>query len=480
MSLRHGDRQKLLTIAAALGCNWGNSASPSQMLKEICDGELQVIRPKEKPLPPKQQAKLERQLKILKTAIALTRKGLGQIEKAIEKMERDASAINDQEKKIVTISHIGATMKFTIDQALLNEHVNSIAAIAPVKPSHAILGSILFDLDSESDQITMTTFDLELGITLTVDAEVDGVGKLAIPAKFLSDVVAKLPSGDVTVELSTDDELLVIITCGSASFSVPVLRPDEYPELPTIENGTTVELPAQALRTGLSDVAPFTSADPTKFTLCGVHILADSDGLEFAATDGHQLSVSTVDGQSVGQDLEIIVPSKSVSQINKALKSLDDKVKIELDSTQLKIELENKTIVTRLLDGQFPNYNQLIPSQFKTTLTVNRKLFLDALSRIAIVSGNATGVVRLTLKAEEQELELESTHGVSVAHETIAAESSDDFVIAMDVKKLTNGVKTFDCEYITINMNTATSPCVINADEKPNLTHLIMPVQIRQ
>jgi DNA polymerase-3 subunit beta len=399
-------------------------------------------------------------------------------------------------------------MKLICAQAQLNTHLSLVNRAIPSRPSHPILANVLLHADADSQLVRLTGFDLSLGVQTSFAAQVEASGTLTLPAKLLSDIVSRLPEGDVTID---DDagEMVATLTCAFGRYQVRGMGADEFPELPVIDTGDIAYLPVEALVEGLRGALFSTSTDETKQVLTGVHVTLEADGLEFAATDGHRLAVvettrtdaeteappperkstksgkaskaATVDSTSV--KLDVTVPGKALRELDRMLQlqNSTDAIAVRFDQGQLIFEWANQRLTSRLLEGQYPNYRQLIPRQFSRQMTLERRLFISALERIAVIADHKNSIVKLNLDASKQEMVISvEAQDVGNAREVIAAQiSGEDLEVAFNVRYLLEGLKAINTAEIQMQFNTSTSPSVMTPAGGPKIIYLIMPVQIR-
>ncbi|MEB3232408.1 MAG: DNA polymerase III subunit beta [Leptolyngbyaceae bacterium] len=386
-------------------------------------------------------------------------------------------------------------MKLTCSQADLNTHLSVVNRAVPSRPSHPILANVRLAADEQT--LSLTGFDLSLGIQTSFNAQVETPGRLTLPAKLLSDIVSRLPDGDIT--LTADENQMVTLTCSSGEYQVKGLPADEYPELPTMEESDVVYLPAAALGDGLKGTLFATSSDETKQLLTGVHVRTEQDGLEFAATDGHRLAVvqsvsepadaADGDGDNVlaTGDFDVTVPGKALRELERMLQmqpssdSSSGAIAVRFDQGQLIVDWANQRLTSRLLEGQYPNYNQLIPKQFSRQVTIERKLLISALDRIAVLADQKNGIVKLSLDPAKSTVLLSvDAPDVGSGKESVAAQISGDALdIAFNVKYLQDGLKALSSSEVQMQCDTATSPAVISPLGGVKMTYLVMPVQIR-
>jgi DNA polymerase-3 subunit beta len=338
----------------------------------------------------------------------------------------------------------------------------------------------------------MTAFDLNLGIQVSFPAQVVEVGSITLPAKLLNDIVSRLPDEDITITVDKDNTMVSLV-CGSGRYQMHGLPVEEFPELPQIgEDGETTYLPVESMLSGLSSTLFATSSDETKRILTGVHLTATADRLEFAATDGHRLSVvqtgfldadePPVTGDTVTTNLEVTIPARALRELERMLnQQTEGAIAVKFDRANMIFQSANQILISRLLDGTYPNYRQLIPNRFDRQVTVERKLFLSALERIAVLADQKNNIVKITIDSIGQEISLSvEAPDVAAGRESLPAQiSGEDVEIAFNVKYLLDGLKALPSNEIQIQMNNPTSPAVLVPIGATKMTYLLMPVQIR-
>ncbi|XHX75854.1 MAG: DNA polymerase III subunit beta [Stenomitos frigidus ULC029] len=387
-------------------------------------------------------------------------------------------------------------MKLVCSQNSLSTNLTLVSRAVSSRPSHPILANILLVADQELQQIKLSAFDLSLGIQTSFPADVITGGTLTLPAKLLTDIVSRLPDGDITLESgneeTADANFLTTLTCASGRYQVRGMGADEFPELPVVEAGQVIRLSVESLIEGLRSSLFSASSDETKQVLTGVHLTMQPDGLEFAATDGHRLTVvQTVNAEAAEtgdvakaaeKALDVTIPAKALQELTKMLeRQTGSDVAVHFDQSQVVFEWTDQRLTSRLLEGQYPNYRQLVPRQFSRQITAERRLLLSALERIAVLADQKNNIVKLTLDSTSQLLSLSvDAQDVGSGKETIPAQiTGDDLDVAFNVKYLMDGLKTIATTEIQIQLNTATSPAIVTPLGSIKMTYLVMPVQVR-
>jgi len=383
-------------------------------------------------------------------------------------------------------------MKLTCIQSELNTNLSLVSRAVPSRPTHPILGNVLLVADAEAQKVTLTAFDLSLGIQTSFAATVETSGKLTIPAKLLSDIVSRLSEGEITLseksgEGDAEGSHIVTLTSASGRYQMRGMSADEFPALPQVQSETAISLPVEALKQGLGSTLFATSPDETKQVLIGVHLTVQQDGLEFAATDGHRLAVvetknQSEDNQNV-ESFQVTVPTRALKELERmiATKQPTDKVMLHFEQGQLVFQEGEQRLTSRTLEGTYPAYRQLIPVQFQRQVTIDRRQLLGAVERIGVLTDQKNNTVKFSIDSINQQLTLSvDAQDVGSGQESMPIQvSGDDLLIAFNVKYLIDGLKTLATTEIQMLINTADTPVILVPLGELKMTYLIMPVQIR-
>ncbi|MBW4600619.1 MAG: DNA polymerase III subunit beta [Calothrix sp. FI2-JRJ7] len=385
-------------------------------------------------------------------------------------------------------------MKLVCNQSDLNTNLSLTSRAVPSRPTHPVLANVLVVADADTNIVTITAFDLSLGIRTSFNAEVIQSGTIAMPAKLLNDIVSRLPEGEITLEDETNTEgntgegILVTLTPRSGSYKVRAMGGEEFPELPVIEDTQPIYLSAASLIEGLRGTLFATSADETKQVLTGVHLKVLPNALEFAATDGHRLAVvETInEGSDDNNDaeLEVTVPARALRELERMLAhsaQSEETIALHFDQGQAIFEWQNQRLTSRTLDGQYPQYRQLLPRQFQRELTLDRKQLLSTLERIAVLADQKNNIVKVSIDSGAQEITLSvEAADIGSAVEPMPAQiSGDDIDIAFNVKYLMEGLKALPATEIVMQLNSNLTPVIFTPLSGVKMTYLAMPVQLR-
>ena len=375
-------------------------------------------------------------------------------------------------------------MKVVAPQSELKKGLDSVIRAVPSRPTHPILGNVL--MECKSDLVTITGFDLSLGIKTQFKADVEEEGTITIPAKLFSDIVAKIPDGDIIIECDDGDDFenpFVNIKSNSGKFQLRGVSADEYPELPSIPVGEVLDylLPVDCLKQGLSHTIFATASDETKQILTGVHISQNVDRLEFASTDGHRLAVIKTykEDEAFEDEFKITIPSRTLKEVERIIGD-EESVSMMVNDSLIVFEMGDTTIISRSLDGSFPNYHQLIPVNFERTFVADRKAIIEALERVSVFTDLKNNMIKFSLAPDDLTISVDAKE-LGNAKSSVSVEmTGDPLDIGFNLKYLSEGLRSMNCKEVKFQLNGATQPVIITPLSGLAMTYLLMPVQIRE
>ncbi|NEO28492.1 MAG: DNA polymerase III subunit beta [Kamptonema sp. SIO4C4] len=389
-------------------------------------------------------------------------------------------------------------MKLTCSQSDLNANLSLVSRAVPSRPTHPVLGNVLLIADADAQQVYLRAFDLSLGIQTSFPAQVSDGGKITLPAKTLNDIVSRLPEGEITLsqeeEAGEEEENLVILNSTVGRYSLRSLDAEEFPELPTVDDGESVMLPVESIIEGLRSTLFAASTEETKQVLTGVHVLLNQDNIEFAATDGHRLAVVEAPNEAETEDdeeeassdsFEVTIPARALRELERMLgmQNKEDNVTLQVDESQVVFEMGKQRLTSRKLEGAYPQYRQLIPTQFGNQVSLDRRHFQSALERIAVLADAKNNVVRCAIDQENQQIFLSvESQDIGSGRESLSAQitNNEPPEIAFNIKYLMDGLKALSSPEITIHLNSPTQPVIFTPLSGLKMTYLAMPVQMRE
>jgi DNA polymerase-3 subunit beta len=328
-------------------------------------------------------------------------------------------------------------------------------------------------LDVADGRLTVTGTDLELTIRLSVPVHVDKEGSAVVPARLVGDIVKALPPGAVDVTAS-DDEMS--ISAGRSQFAVRPLSLSDYPAQAETD-AAPVTLSSQQVGDALRQVVRAASTDDARAVLTGVLMASEDDGLKMVATDSYRLAVRDLPQSTLlaaGQ--KVLVPGRALAELQRVL-TADAELSVRLGAREAVFEVGGTRLSTRLIEGEYPNYRNLLPSSYPNRLTVGREALLEALRRVKILAQDSTPV-RLALGGDTLRLTA-ITQDVGNAHEEVdASYEGTEMTVAFNPDYLTSGVEAVEGDEVTLSTLDPMKPAVLRGVGHDEYLYLLMPVRV--
>ena len=381
-------------------------------------------------------------------------------------------------------------MKFTVNSQDLQRALSTVGGAVPNKATLPILECVLFEREAGSgdgaDTLRIAATDLEISIVqhlaVTFDAAAPEAGKqrIAVPAKRLLDTIRALPSG-LPVTVTTDAEHTVELTTDQGRYKMVGYDGGDYPALPSLEDAQTVKAPTAVLKRAIDKTGFAVSKDALRPAMMGVLFQVRPENARIVATDGHRLVRLTMDAITAEPGVEFIAPEKALSLAGKAAGDLGD-CTIRVGGGYVEFSLGETTVIGRMIDEQYPNYEAVIPVENEKRLTVQREALLAAVKRVALYSSSMTHQVRLALSADAIEISAEDIERASEAKERVLCEyDADEMEIGFNAQYLQEVLQNLDAddavfEFSSPNRAGVVSPAEPNEGE--DVLMLIMPVML--
>lgn len=372
-------------------------------------------------------------------------------------------------------------MEFSCLKEDLTKAVQIVEKAVGTKSSLPIIGNIL--IETHENGLKLASNNLEIGIEVIIPATVIQEGKILAPSKTLGSIVAKLP--DTTINFEVFENQIIKIKCGQSKFNIHGLPADEFILVNHLSSDDGLSMSASTLKDMIKQVSFSVSGDESKQVLNGVYFQFgyDTDGLDkfrMVATDGYRLALKTgLLDKGVNKPLSFIVPTKALSEIASIIQSGDDDViQISYAADQVSFTYKNNYVVSRLIQGQFPDFNQVIPKASKTKIKINKRQFLDASERCAIIASSSANIVKLEI-SDAKLLMTAKTPDVGDFSELvdIEIEGENSTHISFNIRLLIDVLKTLTDDMITLNVSGTLSPGLIKPVENENYLYVIMPIR---
>jgi len=363
-------------------------------------------------------------------------------------------------------------MKFSATKEKLLEGLQQVQNVVSTRTTLPILSNVL--LQAKEGAVHLTTTDLDVGVRGSFEANVDKVGATTLPARRLFTIIRELPSSEISIEV--DGKNAASIRSGQSFFKILGLPEEEFPPLPKFENAKVVTMRQKDLHDGLRKTAYAISTDETRYVLNGVLFSFKENKLTLVATDGRRLAMLDIELEFPrSHEAEIIVPTKAVTELQRLLKD-DGEVKISVGSGQIAFDLNNTLLVSKLIEGNYPNYKQVIPSEAKERVTLERETFLNSLRRVSLLASDKSNSIKLNFSKNNIEITA-NTPEVGEARESLpVAYKGRDFAIAFNPEFLMAPLRNLTEDEVFFDLIDEMSPGVLKI-QTPFL-YVLMPMRV--
>lgn len=376
-------------------------------------------------------------------------------------------------------------MKFVIKKQHLLNNIQSVVNAISSRTVIPILTGMKIDVRNNHVILTGSNSDITIQAHIPQkigDEEIItnmSEGTIILPVPHFPEIIKKLP--EELVEITVDDELKATIRSGHAVFSLNGQSSEEYPQLPSFQSDDTFEISINNLKTLIKQTVFAVSTMETRPILTGVNVKLENKELEFTATDSHRLALSSLEIEEAEiDDMNIVIPGKSLQELSKILEDTDEKINVSLMKNQILFSTENLFFLSRLLNGNYPETSRLIPDHSETTLFVDRRELIHTIERAALLANREqNNVVRLDTK-EDNIIEVSSQSpevGYVTEELNVNSFDGDELKISFSSKYMLDTLKTIENEEVQINFTGAMRPFIIKIPNNESILQLILPVR---
>jgi DNA polymerase-3 subunit beta len=367
---------------------------------------------------------------------------------------------------------VSAGLRITCAKDELAQALGIVSRALSTRTSVQILSGVL--LEARGGELRLAATDMELSLRASLTAQIEGDGAIVLPGKTFVDIARLLPGDEVTIEHKAA-ESVVHVTAGSASYQLNTYNPEDFPRLPELDAVPTFGVERESLLETISRVAKAASRDESRPVLTGILVQFGGGKLVMAATDSYRLAVKETTFSGTVPDLEAIVPGRALQELARIAGS-GDEVEIGVQENQVVFSTDGVWLTTRRIDGQFPNYRQLLPEAFEHELTLPRVELLDVIRRASVMIQRATP---LQLRFAEGELTvIARTHEVGESHEALpVGYTGEPLEIGFNADFLRDGLELLDSEDVRVKLISPLRPAVIQG-EGDDFTYLVMPIRL--
>ncbi len=362
-------------------------------------------------------------------------------------------------------------MKVAIAKDKLMTGLKQVLTVVSSRTTLPVLNNVL--LEASDEKLVLTTTDLEVCITTNIPATVQEPGSTTLPAKKFSQIIGSLSAGDVTLE--SGDDQLTSISCGKSYFRIVGLNPDEFPRDAEFAEEWAFTITGKELSKSLSKVSYASSLDETRHVLNGTLLSLRGGVLTIAGTDGRRLALveKPLEGDSL-PDGDVILPPKVVGELERVLHG-DVEVSVKLSEARVSFAFGNSLITSKLVEGTYPNYRQVVPASFKHSVTIPRDLFSTVLNRVAMVVSESSSSVKLRLENAVLTVSATSSEFGEAREPLEVSYEGEPLEIAFNPIFFTEPMRHLECDQLLMQFNDEYSPVSLSGDE--GFLYVVMPMR---
>ncbi|MGH3083689.1 MAG: DNA polymerase III subunit beta [Gaiellaceae bacterium] len=373
---------------------------------------------------------------------------------------------------IETAAVAETALKITCSRDELNRQLAVVSRAASTRTTVQVLAGVL--LRSEDGRLELSATDMEISLRTPLEAEVASEGAVVVPGKLLAELARLLPGDEASIE-HRQGEGVVEIVSGAAVYRIHTYNAEDFPRLPDPAGTTMVAIDAKALLETAAKVSRAASRDESRPVLTGILVRFEGENLVMAATDSYRLAVKETSMSGPGPELDAIVPARALMELSRVAQGASD-LQLGLQENQVLFASDGILLTTRRIEGQFPNYHQLLPESFESEVTLPRDELLEVVRRVSVM---AQRNAPLRLRFAEGELTVSAqTQDVGEAHETMpAAFSGDALDIGFNPEFLRDGIESVDGDELRLKLISPLRPAVLQGTGD-DFSYLIMPIRL--
>lgn len=371
-------------------------------------------------------------------------------------------------------------MLFTIDKDSLLNKLKIVEKVTAQRGNvQPVLANVLFE--AETNTLNLTATDLEISVKANTTAAVKKEGKITLPAKKLLEIAAKLPDKPVEFSLNEDTNV-VSITCGNSKFEIIGISAQEFPKIEDeIKDGTQIEIEMEPLLKSIKNTVYAAANYENRNVISGVFCNIKGTKLEMAATDGNRLTriIEAIKNKDE-KNAKIVIPSKTLNEFVRICTFIsEEKVLLIVDKSRLTLKTMSFSINSRLIEGEYPPYEQLIPKTTSNTASVSREDLITALDRVSTMVNDRTSIVKFVFDDNKLLLKAETPNSGTSEDVIDCVYKGDELAIAFNYKYVLDSIKTMEAKNVNIGLNGSLSATVFKPDSEEDYICLIMPIQLR-
>ena len=371
-------------------------------------------------------------------------------------------------------------MKIVCYKDKIIKALNSVVKGVASKTTMPILEGIL--IQTNDNEIKLTTYDLEIGIEYIMECEIKEQGSTVVNAIMFSEIIRKLP--DTEIYISLNDKNLLEIECEGSLYKLATMNPEEFPELPKIEIENSIEVDQNVLKNMIRKTIFAVSSEENRPIFTGCLFEIENNKLNLVAVDGFRLALRSIYLNKQTNNFSAVIPGKTLNEVNKIISDSFEPVKIGVSKNQALFEMDNCKLVTRILDGEFLNYKNVIPSNWETRIRVNKNSIQNSFERISLISASAIEKEKkypVKVQVDIGKVIISCTNQTGDAKEELfVSTEGKNLEAGFNPKYFLDSLKAVEDEEVFIEFGTSISPCLIKSVENNDYTYMILPIRLKE
>ena len=371
-------------------------------------------------------------------------------------------------------------MKIVCYKDKILKAINSVVKGVASKTTMPILEGIL--IQTNDNEIKLTTYDLEIGIEYVMECDVKEQGSTVVNAIMFSEIIRKLP--DTVIYISINDKNLLEIECEGSLYKLATMNPEEFPELPKIEVENSIELEQGVLKNMIRKTIFAVSQEESRPIFTGCLFEIENNKLSLVCVDGFRLALRSMFLNKQSNDFKAVIPGKTLNEVNKIIADSFEVVKIGVAKNQALFEMDNCKVVTRILDGEFLNYKNVIPSNWETRVRVNKNQVQNSFERISLISASTVEKEKkypVKVQVDIGKVIISCTNQTGDAKEELfVSTEGKNLEAGFNPKYFLDSLKVVEDEEVFVEFGTSISPCLIKSTENNDYTYMILPIRLKE
>ncbi len=366
-------------------------------------------------------------------------------------------------------------MRISLDQSSLAAGIQAVSRAVSARSAMPVLSGIL--ISATDNGVVFKAYDTEIGIEAPVEAKVEKNGAIVLPAKIMGEIVRSIPRGDIVID-ADQPNFTAVLTWGRSEFTIHGIDHTQFPATPDASSGESMAVDVETFKNLIRQTTFATAQNELRRALTGVLLEASGREVSMVAIDGVRLALRRAYLNNDGMaETRAILPARALNEVARFMQAGSGDLSVRVGQGQASFTVGEVMVVSRLLEGQFPPYSQIIPKSYSTTVTVKRQDLQDACERASVVSSDKDNTIHMRLTGDRIEISAASPEVGRVREEVDAHVEGEEVEIAFNARLVVEGLRVIDSEEVLLRSTGRFSPACIRAVEHENFIYIVMPLR---